>query len=73
MNDIEGQLKGRDMLSLLDYTSEEVCHLILKADKMKKKHKDGDSSLPLAGKTLGMIFEKIRRVREYHLMLAWLI
>lgn len=58
MNDIEGQLKGRDMLSLLDYTSEEVCHLILKADKMKKKHKDGDSSLPLAGKTLGMIFEK---------------
>lgn len=57
-NDIAMSLKGRDLLSLLDYTSEEVLYLIEKAIEMKKAKEKGNADLPLAGKTLGMIFEK---------------
>lgn len=55
---IEGSLKGRDMLSLLDYTSEEVTYLIDKAVIMKKESEAGKLKPELAGKTLGMVFEK---------------
>lgn len=58
MADIESNLKGRDMLSLLDYSSEEIKYLIDKAVKLKKDTKDGKLKPVLAGKTLGMIFEK---------------
>ncbi len=58
MADIESNLKGRDMLSLLDFSSEEVKYLIDKAVKLKKDTKDGKLKPVLAGKTLGMIFEK---------------
>lgn len=58
MADIESNLKGRDMLRLLDYSSEEVQYLIDKAVKLKKDTKDGKLQPVLAGKTLGMIFEK---------------
>lgn len=58
MADIESNLKGRDMLSLADYSSEEVQYLIDKAVKLKKETKDGKLKPVLAGKTLGMIFEK---------------
>lgn len=58
MADIESDLQGRDMLSLLDYSSEEVKYLIDKAVKLKKDTKDGKLKPVLAGKTLGMIFEK---------------
>ena len=57
-NDIETGLKGRDLLSLLDYTSEEVLFLIDKAIKLKKDTAAGKLAPILAGKTLGMIFEK---------------
>lgn len=55
-NDIESNLKGRDLLSLLDYTSDVVLFFIQKAIEMKKQK--ANENHKLAGKTLGMIFEK---------------
>ncbi|MFC5603881.1 ornithine carbamoyltransferase [Sporosarcina koreensis] len=55
---IEGQLKGRDLLSLVDYTSEEIDYLLQKALVMKKDARAGKIPPVLQGKTLGMIFEK---------------
>jgi ornithine carbamoyltransferase len=51
-------LKGKDLLTLLDYTHEEVAYLLYKADIMKKDMAAGKMPNLLAGKTLGMIFEK---------------
>lgn len=58
IHQIEEQLKGRDMLRLLDYSSKEVLYLIEKAVQMKEETKNGTLKKSLAGKTLGMIFEK---------------
>lgn len=55
---IEDQLKGRDLLTLLDYTSEEIDYLLQKALIMKKEMVAGKMPAVLQGKTLGMIFEK---------------
>lgn len=52
------QLKNRDMLSLLDYTSEEIEFLLQYAVKLKAKLHAGETVDILKGKTLGMIFEK---------------
>lgn len=54
----EPSLKGRDFLALVDYTSEEIMWLIQSAIELKRKQKNGEVYHPLAGKTLGMIFEK---------------
>lgn len=51
-------LKGKDLLTLLDYTSQEVQDLILLATQLKKLTKEGRCPRLLEGKTLGMIFEK---------------
>lgn len=51
-------LKGKDLLTLLDYTSEEVTQLIDLAKKLKIVTKAGKCPRLLEGKTLGMIFEK---------------
>ncbi len=51
-------LKGKDLLSLLDYTSEEVAFLLDFANDMKQEMLAGHMPPLLAGKTLGMIFEK---------------
>ncbi|MDI7740510.1 ornithine carbamoyltransferase [Lysinibacillus fusiformis] len=51
-------LKGKDLLTLLDYTSEEVQDLINLATQLKKITKAGRCPRLLEGKTLGMIFEK---------------
>lgn len=51
-------LKGRDFIGLLDYTSEEIRYLIDLAIELKRKQKAGEVYQPLKGKTLGMIFEK---------------
>lgn len=56
--ELEKGLKGRDMVTLLDYTSEEVAYLIEKAIELKEERKAGQNDPVLAGKTLGMIFEK---------------
>ncbi|WP_144510967.1 ornithine carbamoyltransferase [Bacillus sp. FJAT-22090] len=51
-------LKGKDLLSLLDYTKEEVEELIHLAVELKALTKAGKCPPLLEGKTLGMIFEK---------------
>lgn len=51
-------LKGKDLLTLLDYTSEEVEGLVELAIQLKKITKAGKCPTLLEGKTLGMIFEK---------------
>ncbi|MEK8131764.1 ornithine carbamoyltransferase [Paenibacillus filicis] len=56
--DLALQLKGRDFIGLVDYTSEEIRYLIDLAIDLKKKQKAGEIYQPLKGKTLGMIFEK---------------
>lgn len=51
-------LKGKHLLTLLDYTSDEVKGLISLATQLKKVTKEGKCPRLLEGKTLGMIFEK---------------
>ncbi|GAB3797564.1 ornithine carbamoyltransferase [Virgibacillus kimchii] len=51
-------LKGRDFLTLADYTQEEIQYLLDLADDVKRKKQNGYVYEPLKGKTLGMIFEK---------------
>lgn len=55
---IAQNLKGRDFLSLTDYSTEEILYLIDLAIDLKHKQKNGEIYQPLKGKTLGMIFEK---------------
>ncbi|TES54939.1 ornithine carbamoyltransferase [Halalkalibacterium halodurans] len=50
-------LKGRDLLTLLDYTPEEVQQLLTQALELKQKAKNGEPTPYLTGKSLGMIFE----------------
>ena len=51
-------LKGRDFLKLLDYTSEEMEYLINLAADLKKKKKNGIPHDTLKGKNIALIFEK---------------
>lgn len=50
--------KGRDFLSLYDYSSEEILELLEVAKDLKAKQKEGVAHPLLQGKTLGMIFQK---------------
>lgn len=51
-------LKGKDFLTLIDFTPEEIHHLLTVASELKQKQLRGEAYKPLAGKTLAMIFEK---------------
>ena len=51
-------LKGRDFLKLLDYTSEEMEYIINLAADLKKKKKNGIPHDTLKGKNIALIFEK---------------
>lgn len=51
-------LKGRDYITLADYTGEEIWHLLELARDLKDKQKKGIAHKYLDGKTLGMIFQK---------------
>lgn len=55
---METKLKGRDFLSLKDYTPEEIVFLLDFADFLKAKVKTNQPYEVLKGKTLGLIFEK---------------
>ena len=55
---IAAQLKGRDFLTLEDFTKEELTYLLDLAAQLKKEQKAGIPHPHLAGRTLGMIFEK---------------
>lgn len=52
------QLKGRDFIGLVDYTSEEIEYLLQSAIELKLQQRNGIVHHLLKGKTLGMIFEK---------------
>lgn len=51
-------LKGRDFLKLLDFTSEEIGYLIDYAAELKKQKKSGISHRIHEGKNVALIFEK---------------
>ena len=51
-------LKGRDFLTLKDYTPEEILYLIDLAAELKDKKKKGIVEQPLIGKNVALIFEK---------------
>lgn len=51
-------LKGRDFLTLKDYTSDEIAYLLDLAARLKKLKKQGTLWQPLRGKNAALIFEK---------------
>lgn len=51
-------LKGRDYITLADFTTEELWYLLELARELKEKQKKGIGHKLLDGKTLGMIFQK---------------
>lgn len=57
-NDIKEALKGRDFLTLLDYSTDQITYLLELAKDLKAKQKAGKRYHPLEGKVLGLIFEK---------------
>ncbi|EPR27064.1 Ornithine carbamoyltransferase [Geobacillus sp. WSUCF1] len=63
-------LKGRDFLTLLDFSTEEILDLLALAADLKAKQKAGVSYTPLSGKTMAMIFEKPQRARACRLKSA---
>ncbi len=60
-------LTGRDLLTLLDYSPEEVAYLLEQAKQLKEDLKSGVSDTRLAGKSLGMIFENASTEPVSHL------
>ena len=57
-NQIAAQLKGRDLLSLHDFTPQEIAYILDLAADLKQKQKQGQPHELLKGKTLAMIFQK---------------
>ncbi|BCV24166.1 ornithine carbamoyltransferase [Gelria sp. Kuro-4] len=55
---MKNNFKGRDFLSLMDFTREEVYELLDLAVELKRRHAIGDDPKPLQGRTIAMIFEK---------------
>jgi ornithine carbamoyltransferase len=55
---ISTEFKGRDFISLHDFSQEEITYFLDVADYLKKEQKAGQSKPLLKGKTLGMIFQK---------------
>lgn len=51
-------LKGRDFLTVYDWSPEELDQMLATADMLKMRQKMGVQDQPLRGKTLGMIFTK---------------
>lgn len=51
-------LKGRNYLTLKDYSADEIKYLIQLSIDIKKKEKNGERDHPLQGKSLAMIFQK---------------
>ena len=49
---------GRDFVSLLDYTPDDLAYFLEVADYLKAEHKAGHETPYLKGKTMGLIFEK---------------
>ncbi len=58
MFEINDSLRGRDFISIYDFTAEEVKYILEVGSEIKKLQKAGITHHYLAGKTLGMIFQK---------------
>lgn len=58
MQAISKALKGRDFISIHDYSVEEIKLILETGAQLKKENKSGIAHHHLAGKTLGMIFQK---------------
>jgi len=58
MFEIKENLKGRDFISIHDFSTEEISYMLEVGDEIKKMQKTGQSHHYLSGKTLGMIFQK---------------
>ena len=52
-------LLGRSLLTLLDYTPDEILYLLKLAKKVKEESKSGKIKKRFQGKTLAMLFEKL--------------
>jgi len=48
----------RDLLTILDLSREEIEALVARARELKTRHQEGQTHMPLQGKTLAMIFDK---------------
>lgn len=48
----------KDLVSLADWSSDDITHVLELAENLKRKQKNGEAHPVLAGKTLAMIFEK---------------
>ncbi len=51
-------LKGKHLVSLHDFSTEEITQILDSADLLKLRYRQADEFLPLAGKTLAMVFQK---------------
>lgn len=58
MLEINDSLRGRDFISIHDFSAEEIAYLLEIGAEIKKMRKSGIPHAYLAGKTLGMIFQK---------------
>ncbi|MCG8401773.1 MAG: ornithine carbamoyltransferase [Firmicutes bacterium] len=58
MNNVLDSLRGRDLLSLHDFSPQEITHMLDLEGNLKQKQKKGESHQLLKGKTLAMIFQK---------------
>ncbi len=56
--EVSQALKGRDFISLHDFSAEEITLILETGLQLKKEQKAGTPHPILAGKTLGMIFQK---------------
>ena len=56
--EIGNKLKGRDFISIHDFSEAEIAYMLEVGLELKKEQKKGIAHPILAGKTLGMIFQK---------------
>jgi ornithine carbamoyltransferase len=58
MFELNNSLRGRDFISIMDFTAQEIEYILQVGSELKKMQKAGIPHNYLAGKTLGMIFQK---------------
>lgn len=58
MQELNNSLKGRDFITIHDFTAAEIAYMLEVGAILKKEQKQGIAHHHLAGKTLGMIFQK---------------
>lgn len=58
MQELNNSLRGRDFISIHDFTVAEIAYMLETGAVLKKEQKQGIAHHHLAGKTLGMIFQK---------------